>query len=168
MERLLAEFGGLFQKFGSMNAEEISQRYREEEDRELSHFINELFHECLSTKEAMTKQEILEKDRQVYLAMARFARDYQGANPNPYIRLAFEAEFQFYRIRELKEDKTFGAQVIAEEDSCAFGKELAGHCDSIRELQRSHPLAGEDCTRDQGCVCAYRFQPLTADCCTSG
>lgn len=166
MERLLSEFGGLFRKYIGKDAEGIRQEFSDRKnEQDLPDYINDLFHECLSSNEGLTKAEVLEKDRQVYLGMARYSLSYKKENPNPYIRLAFEAEFLYYRLRESKEAQTFAAQVMAEDDSCALGKKLAGMCGPVREIQKEHPLAGEDCSRSEGCVCAYSFEPYTASCC---
>ncbi len=160
MHHLLTEFGGLFQKYCHKDASALQQGFQDMDPADLTAYIKDLFHQCLIANEGLVKAEVLEKNQQVYLAMARYASNYHQENPNPYIRMAFEAEFQYYRLQEVKGKRPFEAEIIAEADSCSFGQRLHGLSQNVRDMQRNHPLAGEQCQREEGCVCAYKFHAL--------
>lgn len=162
IDRLLSEYGGLLQKYCGHDSETLKKGYQpsQEDHDSLTAYLKALFHECLGCNEGLSKVEILEKNRQVYLAMARFARDYHSEDPNPYIRMAFESEFQYWSVKESKGEIGIMARIHAEKDSCGFGKVLDQKCLALREMQRSHPLASDVCSRSEGCVCSYRFSPV--------
>lgn len=164
LDRLVRDYGGLFEKYGH------SQQYLRDHFIEWSKnrpasvndYLWYMFNRLITENRSLTLEQMAYKNSTIYLSMAIFVGKYEGDNPNHYKRLHLEQDLLMYLARDSGVESEIN--VIANgQYTCDHGIALDGKSMSLEDALREQPLASGKCIITQdfrkpiGCQCWYTY-----------
>tara|TARA_R110002049_G_scaffold304273_3_gene499352 strand:- start:3543 stop:4154 length:612 start_codon:yes stop_codon:yes gene_type:complete len=125
----------------------------------LNDFMWHLFNRALYENENLNLEEMFFRHKQIYYAMGIFVMEYENGNRNRYTRLAFEAELNYFLLKNEQSNLFYEVRIICG-TNCEYAESINGFQRSPEDMMKWQPLASEKCINPKGCNCGYSLKIL--------